>query len=107
MRAAGFSIVAISSLEMKTAVEALKAEPGFIDGEAQAQQQYFVSRLLERIYMLRPIDRQIILLYLEGETAASIAEVTGLSASNIATKIHRLKRLLSAESGQGVIHAEG
>ncbi len=88
-------------------LEALEAEPGFIDGEAQAYQQYSASKLLERIYLLQPLDRQIILLYLEGETAASIAEVTGLSATNIATKIHRLKRLLSREPGQGVIHAKG
>jgi RNA polymerase sigma-70 factor (ECF subfamily) len=43
---------------------------------------------------LKPLDRQIILLYLEGEAAAEIAEVTGLSAANVATKIHRLKGVL-------------
>jgi RNA polymerase sigma-70 factor (ECF subfamily) len=88
-------------------LDALEAEPGFIDGEAHANQRYSVSRLFDRIYLLKPLDRQIILLYLEGEAAASIAEVTGLSAVNVATKIHRLKRLLSRESGEGVIHAAG
>ena len=86
-------------------LDTLKAEPGFIDGEARANQQYLASRLLERIYLLQFLDRQIILLYLEGETAASIADVTGLSAANVATKIHRLKQLLSRELRQGVIHA--
>jgi len=88
-------------------LDALEAEPGFVDGEEQANQQYSVSRLLDRIYRLRPLDRQIILLYLEGEPAASIAEITGLSAVNIATKIHRIKRLLNRQLGEGAIHAEG
>ena len=86
-------------------IDALKSDRGFVDGEAQANQQYSVSRLLERIYRLKPLDRQIALLYLEGEHAASIAEITGLSAANVATKIHRIKRLLSRDSGEGAIHA--
>jgi RNA polymerase sigma-70 factor (ECF subfamily) len=72
-------------------LEALAAEPGSIDGEAQAHQQYSASRLLDRIYSLQPLDRQVLLLYLEGEPAVSIAEVTGLSATHVATKIHRLR----------------
>ena len=63
----------------------------FVDGESSANQQYLVSRLLDMIHRLKPLDRQIMLLYLEGEPAASIAEVTGLSAANVATKIHRIK----------------
>ena len=86
-------------------LETLETEPGFIDGEARANQQYSVSRLLERIYQLKPLDRQVILLYLEGEPAASIAEVTGLSAVNVATKIHRIKKLLNRQSGEGAIYA--
>ena len=86
-------------------LDALETEPGFVDGQAQANRQYSVARLLDRVYRLKPLDRQIILLYLEGETAASIAEVTGLSAANVATKIHRIKSVLNRESGEGAIHA--
>jgi RNA polymerase sigma-70 factor (ECF subfamily) len=86
-------------------LDALETEPGFIDGESQANQQFLVSRLLDGIHQLKPLDRQVILLYLEGEQAASIGEVTGLSATNVATKIHRIKRLLNRKSGQGGIHA--
>jgi RNA polymerase sigma-70 factor (ECF subfamily) len=88
-------------------LDALEAEPGLVDGEQQANQQYSVSRLLDRIHRLKPLDRQIMLLYLEGEQADSIAEVTGLSAANVATKIHRIKRLLNRQLGEGAIHAEG
>jgi hypothetical protein len=35
------------------------------------------------------------LAYLEGLDAASTAEITGLSAVNVATKIHRIKHLLA------------
>jgi RNA polymerase sigma-70 factor (ECF subfamily) len=59
-----------------------------------------VARILELIHQLRPVDRQIMLLYLEGESAGSVAEVTGLSASNVATKIHRIKRLLQQQIRQ-------
>ena len=87
-------------------LDALESEPAAHDGQAQMDQQYSLSKLFERIYLLKPLDRQIILLYLEGESAAAISAVTGLSPSNIATKIHRLKRLLSRESGQGQAHAK-
>jgi RNA polymerase sigma-70 factor (ECF subfamily) len=35
------------------------------------------------------------LLYLEDVDAPTIAEVTGLSARNVATKIHRIKQVLA------------
>jgi hypothetical protein len=44
------------------------------------------------------------LLHLEGEPAGSIAEVTGLSAVNVATKIHRIKKLLKHMYAEGVAH---
>jgi RNA polymerase sigma-70 factor (ECF subfamily) len=86
-------------------LDALDTEPGFVDGEVQANQRLSVSRLLDRIYHLKPLDRQIILLYLEGEQAASIADITGLAAANIATKIHRIKKLLNRRADQGTKHA--
>jgi RNA polymerase sigma-70 factor (ECF subfamily) len=55
-------------------------------------------RALERLYLLirrlRPLDRQVMLLYLEDEDAASIAEITGLSVANVSTKVSRIKRIL-------------
>ena len=47
------------------------------------------------IHRLAPADRQVMLLYLEDLTAAEIGEVTGLSASAVAVRIHRLKALLA------------
>ena len=84
---------------------ALESETDSFDGEAHANQQYSVAKLFDHIYRLKPSDRQIILMYLEGEPAASIAEITGLSSINVATKIHRIKKLLNRQSGEGKIHA--
>ena len=81
-------------------------EIAVVDGEEQAHQQFSVSQLLDRIYQLKPLDRQMMLLYLEGEDAESIAEVTGLSATNVATKIHRVKKVLSQQFRKGAFHAE-
>src|SRR5690349_24373794 len=46
-----------------------------------------LERLMDLIHQLRPLDRQVILLYLEGQDALTISEITGLSATNVATKI--------------------
>lgn len=55
------------------------------------------SRILELIHRLKPLDRQIVLLYLEGVDAASTGEIVGLSSANVATKIHRLKKVLAQQ----------
>jgi RNA polymerase sigma-70 factor (ECF subfamily) len=49
------------------------------------------SALIRR---LKPLDRQVIVCYLEGMDAAATAEITGLSAANVAMKVHRIKNLL-------------
>ena len=74
------------------------------DGK-QPESQQSASQLLEMIHRLKPMDRQIMLLYLEGETAGAIAEVSGLSASNVATKIHRIKTLLKQRYLEGATNA--
>lgn len=53
-----------------------------------------LERLLGLIHQLRPLDRQVMLLYLEQLDAASIAEITGLSGANVATKVRRIKQIL-------------
>ena len=69
-------------------------------GDAFDRQQS-VERLREFIGQLKPIERQVILLYLEGTDAAGIAEITGISAGNVATKIHRIKKILAGRFGRG------
>ncbi len=65
------------------------------EGEEAAGQRDAIGRLYELIEQLKPLDRQVMVAYLEGMDAASTAEITGLSARNVATKIHRIKQVLS------------
>ena len=62
-------------------------------------------RALERLYgliqRLKPLDRQVMLLYLEQLDAVSIAEITGLSATNVATKVRRIKQILMQQFHAG------
>jgi len=76
---------------------ALEAIPDRRDGEATFDRQRTLERVYALIRELRPIDRQIMLLYLEDVDAASISEITGLTARNVATKIHRIKQTLASQ----------
>ena len=65
-----------------------------------------LERLMALIQQLKPLDRQMTLLYLEGMDAASIGEVMGVSAGNVATKIHRIKNILARRFHGGERDAE-
>ena len=80
-------------------LDALDAEPAGC--EPTPDRQVALDRLLAMIRRLKPLDRQVISLYLEGEEAAAIAEVTGLSPGNVAVKVHRIKTLLARQFQQG------
>lgn len=71
------------------------------DGAAAFDRQDTLGRLHALIRQLRPLDRQVILLYLEGMDAASIGEITGISSRNVATKIHRIKNVLADRFREG------
>lgn len=71
------------------------------DGESAADRRLSAERLLELIHRLQPLDRQVMLAYLEGLDAVSIGEITGLSSRNVATKIHRTKLLLARRFQEG------
>lgn len=75
--------------------EDLEAVTDPIDREDLLDRQRALDKLYELIRGLRPVDRQVMLLYLEEVDAAAIGEITGLSAGNVATRIHRLKQVLS------------
>jgi RNA polymerase sigma-70 factor (ECF subfamily) len=60
-----------------------------------------LEQLMELIHRLKPPDRQLMLLYLEGIETASIGEIIGLSPANVRTKIHRLKAILSRQFHTG------
>lgn len=53
-----------------------------------------VSRLYRAIAILSPINRAIVLLYLEELTYEEIAQITGLSRSNVSVRLVRIKKEL-------------
>lgn len=64
------------------------------DPAEQAEARDAVRRLAQLVRALRPGDRQIILLHLEGLGATEIAEVAGITPENAAVKVHRIKGAL-------------
>ncbi|MGH8116642.1 MAG: RNA polymerase sigma factor [Rhodanobacteraceae bacterium] len=60
-----------------------------------AEYDQAAARLYSLIRRLAPLDSQIMLLYLEDLDATEIATIAGVSPGNVATKIHRIKRLLT------------
>ncbi|HEY2469978.1 MAG TPA: sigma-70 family RNA polymerase sigma factor [Terracidiphilus sp.] len=76
------------------------------DRTQSLDQRRNLERLEALIHRLKPLDREIILLYLEDTDAASIGNVTGLSPANVAMKIHRIKKILARQFQEGGDHAQ-
>jgi RNA polymerase sigma-70 factor (ECF subfamily) len=54
-----------------------------------------LTRLYSAIRLLKPVDRSLILLSLDGLSYREMAEVLGLSESNVGVKINRIKTQLT------------
>jgi len=82
----------------------LEEIPKLVDDRKQAtdtDSREVIKQLMELVHLLKPPDRQLMLLYLEGIDTESIAEIIGLSSGNVRTKIHRLKAILARRFHQG------
>ena len=90
------------SLEELEGVESLTNDGHEFDA-VQTQALERISQLVQR---LKPLDRQIIISYLEGMSAISISEITGLSPANVAMKVHRIKNILKQWFAEGESHAQ-
>jgi RNA polymerase sigma factor (sigma-70 family) len=60
-----------------------------------AREKETLDWLYARIRELAPVERSLILLHLDGVSYAEIAELHGLSESNVGTRLTRLKQRLS------------
>ncbi len=76
-------------------LEEFEARPDRAADSATTDRRLNLDRLSALIQQLKPLDRQVIVSYLEGIDAASIGEITGLSPANVAMRIHRIKNLLA------------
>jgi RNA polymerase sigma-70 factor (ECF subfamily) len=101
-RVAHNTATSVSSRKRRTAPQLISIEDLDLAGpeperEAQVDERRALERLLALVQQLRPLDRQVMLLYLEELDAQSISDVVGLSPANVATKIHRLKKILARQ----------
>jgi RNA polymerase sigma-70 factor (ECF subfamily) len=87
-------------------LEELEMLPDKCQGQFAADQRIDLERLSGLIQQLKPLDRQVIISYLEEMDAASIGEITGLSPGNVAVKIQRIKNILTRRFHEGGGHAE-
>jgi RNA polymerase sigma-70 factor (ECF subfamily) len=71
------------------------------NNEDLTNRRLVIDRVAALIQKLRPFDRQMFLLYLEGLDATSIAEIIGISQGNVTTKIYRIKRILVQQFQEG------
>jgi RNA polymerase sigma-70 factor (ECF subfamily) len=92
------SIIALDQ-DLESAIEAA-------DREQTIDRRRALDRLYALIHRLRPLDRQVMLLYLEDEDTASIADITGLSVANVSTKVRRIKQMLVRQFHEGRQHDE-
>jgi RNA polymerase sigma-70 factor (ECF subfamily) len=76
-------------------LEELEMLPDKTEGSSARDRRLNLDRLSALIQRLKPLDRQVIVSYLEDMDAASIGEITGLSPANVAMRIHRIKNLLA------------
>ena len=74
--------------------EAHDSHPGLAvdDGTAQHEADQQLRALYAVIDRQSPMDRALLLLWLEDRSQREIAEVIGISESNVATKLNRLKQ---------------
>ena len=75
-------------------------------GQIAMDQRRYLERLSVLIQQLKPLDRQVIVSYLEDLDAVSIGEITGLSPGNVAMRIHRIKNILARRFHEGDGHAK-
>lgn len=62
--------------------------------ETSVEQSINYRNLLDALQKLNEIDRSVILLYMEDYSYEEIAEIVGISVSNVGVRIHRSKEQL-------------
>ncbi len=78
-------------------LEDLETIPGDESESVASDRSLTLERLSQLIRQLKPLDRQVIVSYLEDMDAESIGEITGLSPANVAMRIYRIKKVLAQQ----------
>jgi RNA polymerase sigma-70 factor (ECF subfamily) len=89
------SIKSAASCVARSRIEDIEHLPDANDPRIAVETNDAAERLNALIRQLKPADRQIITLYLEGCDAAEIATITGLTPGAIAARVSRAKAQLN------------
>src|SRR4029079_15308882 len=65
---------------------ALEDGPDDVGTEEAVDRRALIERIAAFVRGLRPIDRQVLLLYLEGIDQREIGEITGITTAHVSTK---------------------
>lgn len=72
-------------------------EMDWLGEEGDKAEEEKIKILYDHIQQLNLLEKGIILLYLEGKSHEEIAEIVGISVSNVGTKISRIKEKLKSQ----------
>ena len=72
----------------------------FQENDDTVEKNYLNKLLKDFIAELKELDRALIILYLDEKSHKEIAEILGLTETNVATKISRIKKLLKQKFSQ-------
>lgn len=75
----------------------------FNDKDEDARQ---VRQLYERIHRLKPFDRAIVLLWLEGMPYDEIASIVGIMVKNVSVRLYRIKDIYQILLQQAPLHRQ-
>jgi RNA polymerase sigma-70 factor (ECF subfamily) len=73
-----------------------KGDFGLVDDLEKAEEER-IKQLYEQIQKLNLLEKGIVLLYLEGKSHEEIATITGLSISNVGTRLSRIREKMKTE----------
>lgn len=79
----------------KVPLEEIDALPAAANVEHDTAEALAMAQVAELVRRLPPLDAQVIVLWLEGESGADIAEITGLSPGAVSVRVHRIKALIA------------
>ena len=81
----------VSRIEYRETIPELPDKSNALDGMSKNES---LQSLLNAIYSLDEVDKSIMLLYLDEKSYDEIAEIIGISKSNVGVRINRSKELL-------------
>ena len=75
----------------------IEEAPDRSDPSRDAGERKAIERLFELIQRLKPVDRDVMLLYLEDLDAPTIADIIGISPGHVRVQVHRIKAILTRQ----------